>query len=304
MGVGLGVLMLGASPQASAQPADVVDAVEALRTETVYLHPRADRRLDLAAVTAAIGDAPIKIAVLPEGPSVAEVRSMPRLMSRDHPGNTIAVISGRYFYAGSEILCEGAAGRAATDAISRNEAALDLEPNSDLTKALVDFVTEVRASPTCAEPASRGDRYVDQPGAGQSLADGDSLDALPWVLGIGGSLGTVAIVGVLALRWRTRRITGAGRAATDRLMVRLATEIEQLPDTDDVGQVKSDALARHEEAGTVLRTAVTAEQFAAARTVVIEGLVATRSARIVLGRDIGDPIPDEHPATNEDRPTS
>src|SRR5207302_11077833 len=94
-------------------------------TASVYLDPGSNRNLNVAAVRSAIGSAPIKIAVLPRIESVNQVAVLPRTLAGQLPGNTIGVISGRYFYAGSEVVCKGAAGEAAAKAIKANEAALD-----------------------------------------------------------------------------------------------------------------------------------------------------------------------------------
>src|SRR2546428_11584050 len=94
----LGGLLLGGPVAAApaAQPVDV--AAAALRTESVYLDPASSRNLDIAAIRAAIGKAPIKIAVLPRIESVNQVAGLPRTLANSLPGNTIGVISGRYFY--------------------------------------------------------------------------------------------------------------------------------------------------------------------------------------------------------------
>src|SRR5262249_25949468 len=133
----VGSLLLGGVP-ASAGP--VEKAAAALRTDSVYLDPGSNRNVDLAAVRAAIGAAPIKIAILPRIESVNQVAVLPRTLAASLPGNTIGVISGRYFYAGSEVVCKGSAGQAAAKAIKSNEAVLDAENSADspadLTKPL------------------------------------------------------------------------------------------------------------------------------------------------------------------------
>ncbi|HEY0636745.1 MAG TPA: hypothetical protein VGD67_03795, partial [Pseudonocardiaceae bacterium] len=171
-----------AAPPAWAGP--VADAVAGLRAGPVYLDPAADRRLDVEALRARIGDRPILVAVLPAGPGVSEVRTWPRLIARELPGRTVAVISGRYFYAGSDVLCRGAAGQAATNAVARHNAVLDQDENSDLTAALSSFVDELAASPSCPNTSSRGDRYADEPGGGAIAAEpDDTVAVLPWVAG-------------------------------------------------------------------------------------------------------------------------
>jgi hypothetical protein len=217
----LGGLLLGAPAAVSVAPAAPVDqATAALRTDSVYVDPASNRNLDLAAVRAAIGNAPIKIAVLPRIESVNQVAVLPRTLANSLPGNTIGVISGRYFYAGSEVVCKGIAGAAAAKAIKANESALDANNSadspSDITRPLTDFVAAIKTAPACPEAGARGDRYADEPGGGELAAgQDDTASVLPWVLsGIGvGGLAVGAFV--LLTRRRTRRAAAARREETD-----------------------------------------------------------------------------------------
>jgi hypothetical protein len=285
----LGCLLL-AAPLASAGP--VEDAIAALRGDSVYLSPEANRNVDLDAVRAAIGAEPIKIAVIPKIDSVSEVAALPRQMAADLPGYTIAVISGRYFYAGSEVICKGVAGQAAANAINANETALDAVDSADspgdLTKPMIDFVTEIKAAPTCPTEVDRVDRYADEPGGGVAAAGpDDTATVLPWVLG--GVGGVVLVTGAVVLV--TRRRTRAG-AETDReqateLVKRLGAELAELPAYDGSGPVAeaiAEAAARHGEAEALLAGATTDTQFTAARAAALEGLDAARTARAALDR--------------------
>ena len=134
----------------------VTPAVAGLRDTSVFLDPAANRQLDVDALRRTIGSEPIKIAVLPAGAGTSEVRGWPRQISQELPGNTVAVIAGRYFYAGSDVLCSGLAGQAATNAVARHNGELDTDENSDLTAALTDFVAELRAAPRCSSAGGAG----------------------------------------------------------------------------------------------------------------------------------------------------
>ena len=287
-----------ASPVAWAAPVD--DAVAGLRSSAVFVHPQANRQVDVGALERAIGDAPIKIAVLPkksatEDYPVSEIRTWPRLVSEQLPGYTVATVSGRRFYAGSEVLCGGQAGQAASRAIYANESELDADENSDLTGMLTDFVAEVKAAQPCdGEPASRGDRYADEPGGddtGEAAAEDGAVDdtatVLPWVIGAA-ALVLLAVGGWVLL---TRR-TAARRAAADRaearaLVERLGAELADLPD----GLATADAAGKHGEASTLLAGATTDVQFAAVRHAAIEGLTAAGEARLAAGLGPGQPVP-------------
>lgn len=284
--------MLAATP-ASAGP--VEDAAGVLRADSVYIDPASGRVLDADAVRAAIGNEPIKIAVLPVGPSVGEIRVLPRQLARDLPGNTVAVIAGRYFYAGSETTCAGAAGRAASNAINANEEQLDAEQNSDITKALTDFVAEIKSAPRCPTELGRGDRYADEPGGGEAGSGVDDTAAvLPWLAG-GVAVGVIGVTGWVVLARRRAR-GGATRRRDEavELVARLGTELDAFfPDENEPEgpDARADAAAKHGEAEAILLGATTDEQFGAARHAALEGLTAARAARITHGMDPGAPVP-------------
>ncbi|HEU5473155.1 MAG TPA: hypothetical protein VFV67_21120 [Actinophytocola sp.] len=287
-----GCLLLGTAPaQAASAAGPVEDAAEALRGDSLYLAPGANRNLDESAVRQAIGEAPIKIAVLPRIDSVAEVAGLPRRLAGLLPGNTIAVISGRYFYAGSEVICKGYAGRAATDAVNANEAALDANPAadspSDITRPLTDFVAAVKAAPACPSEGTRGDRYADEPGGREAIAGVDDTAAvLPWVLGGIGLIALAAGALVLVTRMRTRGAATAHRDEAAALVGRLAGELAELPAGGDgaLAEARNTAAARHGEAEAILLGATTDAQFEAARQAAMEGIAAARSARAALDR--------------------
>jgi hypothetical protein len=282
--------LLGSAPAATAA-APVDEATAALRSTSVYLAPAANRNLDVEAVRRAIGDEPIKIAIIPRIESVNDVAVLPRRMAAALPGNTIGVISGRYFYAGSEVVCAGVAGRAAADAIKGNEAALDAnntpDNTSDLTKPVSDFVAAIKAAPKCPTEAGRLDRYADQPGGGVALAGpDDTATVLPWVLGgIGLGVLVVAML-VLLTRRRTRGTATQHRDEAHTLVRRLGEELAELPEE---GEARAEAAAKHGEAEAILVSATTDEQFAAARQAALDGLTAARNARAALDRSGGRP---------------
>ncbi len=255
---------------AHAGPVD--DAVAGLRADHLYVSPQATTRLDQAAVRAAIGDAPLRIAILPAGAGVNTVRQWPRMISGQLPGNTIAVISGRYFYAGSDVLARGAAGLAATHAIAKHKDVLREDASSDVTQALLDFVAEVKAAPT---------------------ASGRDLAAL-----------LVAGVALAVLRRAAGRSRGR-RAEVTALLNRLNGELRpggpgeagageagaDEAGADEAGRAMADAAARHATAEALLAAASTDLQYDEARHEVLEGLTAARAARRLRGEDPGPPVP-------------
>jgi hypothetical protein len=286
-----------ASAPVSAGP--VENAAAALRADSVYLDPGSNRHLDVAAVRDAIGAEHIKIAIIPKIESVSQVAVLPRQLAVDLPGNTIAVISGRYFYAGSEVICKGQAGQAAANAINANEAVLDqndtADSPSDITKPLTDFVAAIKAAPKCPEEAGRGDRYADEPGGGVAAAGpDDTATVLPWILG-GIGIGVLAI-GTFALltRRRTEAIATHRREQANALVSRLGQELGELPQDADgeAAGARMEAAGEHGEAEAILLGATTDAQFAAARRAAIKGLHAAREARLALGLGAGPAIPE------------
>jgi hypothetical protein len=211
---------------ANAGPAD--DAAAGLRTDHLYVAPQTTTRLDAAAVRAAIGDAPIRIAILPAGAGVSTVRQWPRMISAQLPGNTVAVIAGRYFYAGSDMLARGAAGLAATHAIARHKDALRENASSDLTAALLDFVAEVKAAPLAAGRDARGGRYAaDEPGGGAGAAVGTDDTGRTWLPVAGGAALALLLAGggAVAVRRRAGRRSRAARTEVTALLSRLSGEL-------------------------------------------------------------------------------
>jgi hypothetical protein len=226
----LGATLLAfATPGATAFAATPVgDAVAGLRADHLFIDPQATTKLDQAAIRAAIGDAPIRIAILPAGAGVSTVREWPRMISAQLPGNTVAVISGRYFYAGSDLLASGVAGLAATHAIAKHKNVLRENASSDVTAALLDFVAEVKAAPLAAPTAgrdARSSRYADQPGGG-SADDSEDTGILPWVIG-GAVLAVLAAAGgTLEARRRAASRSRGRRTETYELLDRLAAELD------------------------------------------------------------------------------
>lgn len=276
---------------AYAGPVD--DAVGGLRADHLYVSPQATTRLNQPAVRAAIGDTPLRIAILPAGAGVSTVSQWPRLISGQLPGNTIAVIAGRYFYAGSDVLARGSAGLAATHAIAGHKDVLRENSSSDITQALLDFVAEVKGAPPAAGRDARGGRYVaEEPGGGAAAAVGtdDSARTWPWVLG-GGLLAALAVAGwALAVRRRIGGRSRGRRAETDALLERLEGELHP-SGPGEAGRAMADAAARHSTAQALLAAASTDLQVDEARHEIIEGLTAARAARMLLGRDAGPEVP-------------
>ena len=232
-------LLALAVPGAATAATPVDEAVAGLRADHLYLSPQATTKLDQAAVRAAIGDAPIRIAILPAGAGVSKVRQWPRAIADQLPGNTIAVISGRYFYAGSDLLASGAAGVAATHAIAKHKDVLRENTSSDITAALLDFVAEVKAAPLAPVDGARdarGGRYADVPGGGSGEGASEDTGILPWIVG---GLVLAVLAGTSGVLYVRRGASGRSRrrrTETRDLLARLGRELDPaIPGAPAVG---------------------------------------------------------------------
>jgi hypothetical protein len=297
----LALATAAAAPALAATP--VSDAVAGLRADHLYVDPAATTKLDQAAVRAAIGDEPIRIAIMAAGAGVSTVRQWPRMIADQLPGNTIATIAGRYFYAGSDVLAAGAAGLAATHAIAKHKDVLRENTSSDITAALLDFVAEVKAAPKA--PVSRDDRdsrYADTPGGGTTTGDpadnSQDTSVLPWLIGAAALAALAAVGGVLEVRRRAGSRSRGLHTQTYDLLRRLGGELPGDTGAGDTGNATgaaaaayADAAARHGTGQALLTAASTDAQVAAARHVILEGLVAARHARALLGTAPGAAIP-------------
>ena len=113
--VGASLALLAGAPAAQADAVD--DAVDALRSGSVYVAPGVDApTIDEAAVRAAIGTRAVKVAVLPadqygtNADTYTAAESIGRTLAPDSP-LTVAVIAGRSVNASSSALCAGTSER-------------------------------------------------------------------------------------------------------------------------------------------------------------------------------------------------
>jgi hypothetical protein len=298
--VGSWLVLLAAAPAARADAVD--DAIGALRSEAVYVAPGVTTpRIDEAAVRAAIGDRPIKVAVLPGEDYGSNPRAydaallIGRTLSPEAP-LTVGVVAGRSFSAASSALCQGAASNAAKSAVDGNRA--ELQQRNDVTSTLRDFVGLVDAAPAATSPACG-----QSSAAGQTDVSGDASggSAWPWVLGLGavGAAGAGAFV-VSRRRRRLKELEGR-RAEVLSLYDRLGADVQHLDPRDDpvARQALADASERYTATGSLLAHADTHEEYDVARRTALEGLQAARTARIELGLDPGPELPPIAPRQGE-----
>jgi hypothetical protein len=278
---------------------EVSDAITALRNGPVYVAPGA-AEVDANAVSDAIGDQSVKIAVLPEVNGSAYDIAID--IGRTLGGSiTVGVVEGNNFNAASSAYCEGFASVQARDATRAHQQQLDTD-DPDLTAMLVDFVGRVDTGPAantsaCGAAAGGGGDRNDLQGAEED--SGGSV--WPWVLGIG-ALGAAG-GGAYALVRRRRHLKDleGQRAEVLSLYDRLGADVQHLDHKDDpVAQMAlADAAERYTATGSLLSHADTDREYEAARRTALEGLQAARTARKTLGLDLGPDLPPIAPTYGE-----
>lgn len=250
----------------------VDDAIEALRSDSLYVDPGAGTPLDQNRVRDAVGDQPLLIAVLPD--DSGDALDAATRIGLALPGNTVAVIADRDIAAGSDIVCAGFADDAAAAAVDDN---IDqLEADGDVTALLVDFADRMESAPGLDE-----------------CEDGSGGNGWIWFAGIGVA-GLAAGGGYVVYRRRKQAQEFEGlRAEILSLYNRLAADVSNLnPGEDPVTvQAVADASERYTSTGALLDEADTTGEYAAARRTVLEGLIAARTARLRLGLDPGADLP-------------
>jgi len=290
--------VLLAPPAAAAAGDAVARAASALGgDETVYVDPAADTPIDADQVRQAIGNEPIRVAVLPAS-LASSAEELPRRIGEQVPDTTIAVVAGRRLVAGSSLLRAGTAGRLAGEAVERNQA--QLRDDGDVTKALLDFVTAVGEAPTASSggglppgPGDTGGTSVPAAGGGGATGEGSRS-------GGGGLLVALLLLSLLGggaylfsrKRRRTRELEGR-RAEVLSYYHRLGSDVSLLdPGDDQVSrQALADAAERYSAAGAMLEHADTDGEYDAARRIALEGLMATRVVRQRTGLDPGPELP-------------
>jgi hypothetical protein len=302
--LGASLVLLVGAPLAHADEVD--DAVAALKTSPVYVAPGVTTpTIDQAAVSAAIGSQPIKIAVLPAddyGTPAKAYSAAGKIGQAIAPSSplTVAVIAGRSFNAASSTYCAGSASTVARDAVEANKAVL--QRTNDVTSTVQAFLTGLRSRPVSGSSACQGSSAAGKSDIDKAGSDGGS--AWPWVLGLG-AVGVAGVggAGAFAVSRRRRRLKEmeGRRAEVLSLYDRLGADVQNLHGGDDpvVRQALADAAERYTATGSQLSQADTHQEFDVARRTALEGLQAARTARLKLGLDPGPELPPIAPATGE-----
>jgi len=285
--------LLVAAPAAHADAVD--DAVNQLRSAPVYVAPGvAEPRIDVDAVTQAIGSKPIKIAVLPAADygstskAFGAAEQIGKALAPDSP-MTVGVVAGNNFNAASSQFCAGAASAVAGDSVEANKT--QLQQTNDVTNTIQSFVTGLQSRPLSGSSACRGSSAA---GASDATNNSGGSGAVPWVLGAIGLLGAGgAGAWVVSRRRRKQKEMEGRRAEVLSLYDRLGADVQNLNPGDNpvARQALVDAAERYTATGSQLAHADTHAEFDVARRTALEGLQAARTARKELGLDPGPDLP-------------
>jgi hypothetical protein len=221
---------LALAPAAQAGPR-IVGAVEALRTDPVFVDPAAELAIDARDETRVrrkldrAGAGPVYIAILRQAAEEETGGDPDGVVQAIHDGlgrpGTYAVIVGRHFRAGSESVLEpGVAGRLATEA-------LDAHRSDGVTATLLDFIDRVAA-------ARRQGGDDDEPSGG-----GGVLIVLLLVGGV-----AFLLFRVYRKRRRTQAELAEVKAAAHEDLIALADEVQKLEEPVESKQQAKDEYAK------------------------------------------------------------
>jgi len=203
---------------------------------------------------------------------------------------TVGVFTGTRYGAGSNAIGTGCAGVAMSRAVQENLA--QLRATDDVTATIERFAQLASTAPStsCASSGSAGGS-TGSTGGSSTGSSGTSGWAILGVLGV---LGAGAVGGLVWWRRRVqRRELAEARAAVQPFYDRLAADISSLQSggNDVARQALADASERFDSGGSQLAGASSLAQLGGARRSILEGLQATRTARVALGIDPGPELP-------------
>ena len=261
----------------AAQAGPIVDrAVAALNSDPVYVDPAAElapssadqdrlrRKIDLA------GAGPVYIAILPTAAEREAGGSPDGVLQAIHDAlgrkGTYAVVIGRHFRAGSDVLSQGVAGRLATEA-------LDAHRDEGVTATLLDFVARVAAE---RSGGGNGGGSGGQPSGGGGAVIGLLI------------AGAVAFLLFRAVRQRRRSQTELAevKAAAHDDLIALADDVQKLEQPVEANvQAKkeyAEALDSYDKASGSYDRATQPRQLEAVTSALEEGRWHMSSAQALL----------------------
>ncbi len=203
----------------------------------------------------------------------------------------VAVASREYIGVGyrNGVFCGDYPVQASEDAVSEHQSDWD---DGDLTSVLSAFASKMAAAPKPGSSACSD--YLANGGTGSTASERDGGGG-GWIVLLV-LLGIVAALVIAFVLYSRKSKAKSATVAKDKVMpyyTRLAQEILgfDTKDSDDALQAIADASAKYSTATEQIEAAQTVEDWAAARVTVLEGLNASRLARLAVGGEEGEPIP-------------
>jgi hypothetical protein len=288
--VALLLLLLAASP---ARADSVEQVATALRSSPVYQASGLDL-VDVGALTAELsGTSPrVVVAVLDASAASSKEQAEERANqiggALGQAGTVVLVVTANRHLGASQGPVARAHGVDAGAALRAEAAETRGQPfDKDTLTALVTGFAE-----RVANQASNPQQGVSNDGSPVDTGGGGASGALVVVLVLVLVLGGVGLA-VRAAKRRTEQLNEGLRAEVEQLYDRLAADVLNLDAGDNAvaRQALADASERYSACGSLLATADSPAEFAAARRTAVEGLTAARTARTALGIDPGPPIP-------------
>lgn len=226
-----------------------------------------------------------KIAVLDVSDADAAAQEIGTVLGID----LVAVVSREYIgvsYA-NDAFCGNYAVAASEDAVSENQSDWD---SRNLTPVLTSFASKIAAAP--APGSSACDTFLAGGGADR---DSSSSGGGGWIfLLILLAIVVAAVIGFVVYGRKAKaKAVQTAQAKVMPYYTRLAQEILgfDTKDNDDALKAIADASAKYSLANDQIEQADSVEEWSVARVTVLEGLNASRLARLAVGGEEGEPIP-------------
>lgn len=263
----LALTALAGPPAYADESAEASAAITAFESgEHVYVSAEAGQEVNADAVTGAVDEKPVFVAVVPPNTPPQDVLVLLREEARQ--AGTYVVISGTEHAAHSSVICSTQAQPLLDEAA---ESQAEPRAEGDLTPFLLDYLQRIDSAPKPGDDACSDE--VDDAGTFWSTA--------PWILG---ALVLSAGGGYLWLRYRRRAKAAQdvrGRQRVAGALDVLARDIDAVTDERDpqVALALHDARERHIAAADILADADAASDFDAALRAAREGAAAAYFAR-------------------------
>jgi hypothetical protein len=278
-------LLIGLAAPAWASDQDEINhAIDALSSsKTLYVADSG--QINQSSVAASLNPNR-KIAVL----NVADADSAALKISDALSIDLVAVVSREYIGVGylNDAFCGNYPVVASKQAVSEHQGDWD---SRNLTPVLSAFASKIAAAPAPGSGAC--DTFLSQGSAGRDASSGGGSGGWIFLVVLAGVIAALVLGFVIYGRKAKAKAMAMAQAKVMPYYTRLAQEILgfDTKDNDDALKAIADASVKYSLAGDQVEKATSVDEWAAARVTVLEGLNASRLARLAVGGEEGDPIP-------------